>query len=823
MGPTTEPEIQIGVEPGRLFARWGEGLAVLLIVLVAGGLRLWHLDQNGFGNAYYAAAVRSMLASESNFFFGAFDPVGFITVDKPPGALWVQAASAKVFGFRGAALLVPQALMGVASVLMTYRLVRRTFGPWAGVLAGLILAVTPISVAVDRDNLPDTALVLVLLLATWALTRAAETGRLTRLLLAVALVGVGFNIKMLAAFVVLPTFYLVYLLAAPVRWQVRFIHLVAATAVLAVVSMSWSVVVELTPAEQRPYIGGSRTNSALELALGYNGLGRVFGGSGNFSPGGGPPGPPGAQSPGSLGGPPAGSRPDVGPADEAFPFPPGLPPRGNPPQFPPSEWGEGFPPFPPEGGFPPGEPGVGPPPFLPGGQMGGPPMLPPGGPGPDPGWGGPSRRGPSGGPPGPGGPPGFGGRGPSPGAPFGGTPGVLRFASEGIAGQITWLFPLAVVGGCVAGVRAGWRWPLGAQHIALLLWAGWLGTHWVVFSFARGIFHEYYTTVMGPAVAALAGVGTVALWREWFSNSGRRGFLPTALFLTAAWEAYIVNREPDVRRWLLPVQAVGIGLNLLGPLAARWWAERPQAVRAAQVTTALGLAGLLVGPMCWSIATVLVPGNPVIPTADPAALAGGEARGPGPMPFGPRTGESGKLIEFLRANRRGERFLVVSAESMGVSSIIIETGEPAISLGGFLGADPTVTEEQFADMVRDGVVRFVLMGGPSAGMGPPGTPGSNGSLFPPPGVGGGGPPGGPGNSPIVRWVRAHGKEVDPGLWRTDEPVGERAGRPGPGGPPGFMNRLYDCKPELGLVGPAAGAGGSRPDTPNKPAPSGGRE
>lgn len=272
MGATTEPGIQVGVEPRRLFARWGEGVAVLLIVLVAGGFRLWDLAQNGFGNPYYAAAVRSMLASGSNFFFGAFDPVGFITVDKPPVALWVQAISAKLFGFRGVALLVPQALMGVASVLVTYRLVRRPFGPWAGLLAGLILAVTPISVAVDRDNLPDTALVLVLLLAARALARASETGRWQPLMLATALVGVGFNIKMLAAFIVLPTFYLVYLLAAPVRRPARVAHLAAATAVLVIVSLSWSVIVELTPPDQRPYIGGSRTNSALKLALGYNGL-----------------------------------------------------------------------------------------------------------------------------------------------------------------------------------------------------------------------------------------------------------------------------------------------------------------------------------------------------------------------------------------------------------------------------------------------------------------------------------------------------------------------------------------------------------------------
>ena len=227
-----------------------------------------------------------MLESWSNFFFGSFDPAGFVTVDKPPVAIWIQAASAKLLGFRGVSLLLPEALMGTASVLLTYRLVRRVFGAAAGLLAGLILAITPICVAVDRDNLPDPALVFVLLLAAWALSIAAETGRLKPLLLSAALVGVGFNIKMLAAFVVLPTFYLCYLVAAPINWRSRLVHLVAATMMVVAVSLSWSIAVELTPKSRRPYIGGSRNNSALDLALGYNGLGRVLGGSGNFRPGG---------------------------------------------------------------------------------------------------------------------------------------------------------------------------------------------------------------------------------------------------------------------------------------------------------------------------------------------------------------------------------------------------------------------------------------------------------------------------------------------------------------------------------------------------------
>jgi 4-amino-4-deoxy-L-arabinose transferase-like glycosyltransferase len=141
-----------------------EWAGMIAIGLLATGLRVWRLDQNGYGNGYYAAAVRSMLQSRTNF-FGSFDAVGFVTVDKPPVALWIQAASAKPLGFSGLSILLPQALMGVASVILVYHLIRREYGAGAGLLAGLILAITPIGVAMDRDNLPDPALVLILLLS----------------------------------------------------------------------------------------------------------------------------------------------------------------------------------------------------------------------------------------------------------------------------------------------------------------------------------------------------------------------------------------------------------------------------------------------------------------------------------------------------------------------------------------------------------------------------------------------------------------------------------------------------------------------------------
>src|SRR5689334_17516641 len=173
------------------------------VLTLSAVLNLWNLANNGYSNLYYSTAVQSMVQSWHNFFFASYDAGGFITVDKPPVALWVQALSVKLFGFNSLALLVPEALAGVASVALLYFLVKRLFGPLAGFIAALALALTPIAVAVERTNNTDTWLMFTLLLAAWALTLATEQSRFRLLALSMALVGVAFNIKMLAAWVVL--------------------------------------------------------------------------------------------------------------------------------------------------------------------------------------------------------------------------------------------------------------------------------------------------------------------------------------------------------------------------------------------------------------------------------------------------------------------------------------------------------------------------------------------------------------------------------------------------------------------------------------------
>ena len=270
----------------NLTATARQSLPLFGVLGLAAFVNLWHLNQSGYGNTYYAAAVRSMIQSWHNFFFAAYDPGGFISVDKPPAGLWIQAASAKLLGYSSFSLLLPQALLGVAAVLVLYLAVSRVFGRTAGLVAGLVLALTPISVAVNRLNHLETALVFFAVLAAYGVVRALESGSPRWLLFAAAAMGIAFNAKFLAAYVALPALWGAYLVAAPVALPVRIRHLALATATLVVVSGAWVAAVELTPAENRPYVGGSTTNSALNLLVEYNGLDRIEG-SDPFFPAGG--------------------------------------------------------------------------------------------------------------------------------------------------------------------------------------------------------------------------------------------------------------------------------------------------------------------------------------------------------------------------------------------------------------------------------------------------------------------------------------------------------------------------------------------------------
>jgi 4-amino-4-deoxy-L-arabinose transferase-like glycosyltransferase len=249
-------------------------VALLLATLV---LYIWGLDRNGWANAYYAAAVQAGTQSWKAFFFGSLDASNFITVDKSPAFLWVMEISARIVGFNTWSVMVPQALEGVATVALVYIATRRWFGPGAGLLAGAVVALTPAAALMFRYNNPDALLTLLLAAGAYAMLRAVESGRTRWLVLAAALVGTGFLAKMLQAFVILPVFVLVYLIAGKPRALERVKQLVIAGATLVVASGWWVAVVELWPAADRPYVGGSQNNSVLNLIFGYNGFGRLTG------------------------------------------------------------------------------------------------------------------------------------------------------------------------------------------------------------------------------------------------------------------------------------------------------------------------------------------------------------------------------------------------------------------------------------------------------------------------------------------------------------------------------------------------------------------
>ena len=268
--------------------------ALLALLVGTAALYLVGLGSSGTANSFYAAAVQAASKSWKAWFFGSLDSSNFITVDKPPASLWVMGLSARLFGFSSWSLLVPQALMGVASVALVYGAVRRSLATLApavqasaGLLAGAALALTPAAALMFRFDNPDALLTLLMTLAGYAVVRALPRASWRWLALAGVALGFAFLTKMLQGLLVLPAFGVVYVVAARATLQRRILHLLLAAAALVVAAGWWVLAVALWPADARPYIGGSTDNTVLDLVFGYNGLGRIFGGSGNGGGGGG--------------------------------------------------------------------------------------------------------------------------------------------------------------------------------------------------------------------------------------------------------------------------------------------------------------------------------------------------------------------------------------------------------------------------------------------------------------------------------------------------------------------------------------------------------
>jgi 4-amino-4-deoxy-L-arabinose transferase-like glycosyltransferase len=262
-------------------------LALATLLLATAGAYIWDLSASGYANSFYAAAVQAGTKSWKAFFFGSLDSSNFITVDKPPASLWVMALSGRIFGFGSWSMLIPQALEGVAAVALLYASIKRWFGASAGLAAGAMLAVTPVAALMFRFNNPDALLVLLLVAGAYCLTRALERAGTRWVVAAGTMIGFAFLAKMMQAFLVLPAFALVYVVAAPTGLRRRVVQTLAGGAAVVLSAGWWVAIVALWPGGSRPMIDGSPDNSILNLITGYNGLGRIFGGGGPGGGGGG--------------------------------------------------------------------------------------------------------------------------------------------------------------------------------------------------------------------------------------------------------------------------------------------------------------------------------------------------------------------------------------------------------------------------------------------------------------------------------------------------------------------------------------------------------
>jgi 4-amino-4-deoxy-L-arabinose transferase-like glycosyltransferase len=298
-----------GVRPARLRNRLEELVrgrsreesvargAMLAVGALAALVYLWNLSVSGYANLYYSAAALAGAQSWSAWFFGSIDASNFITVDKPPLAVMLIGLSVRIFGLSSWSILLPQALLGIASVLLLFSIVRRVFGVPAATIAAVVMALTPAAVLMFRYNNPDALLTFLLIAGAWALHRSLEAGRVRWLVLAAVFVGLAFNAKFLQAYLVLPAFVLTWLVAAPISLRRRILALLAMAMAGFAASFWWVGIVALIPADQRPFIGGSTDGSALQLLFGYDGLGRILG-EGPAGQGGGP----GGGGPGGGGG-----------------------------------------------------------------------------------------------------------------------------------------------------------------------------------------------------------------------------------------------------------------------------------------------------------------------------------------------------------------------------------------------------------------------------------------------------------------------------------------------------------------------------------------
>jgi len=673
-------KIALGVTPAHLL--------LVAIILLSALLHFANLEAIGDANTYYTAAVKSMLTSWSNFFFVAAEPGGSVTVDKPPLGLWVEAAFAFVLGVEGWTVSLPNMLAGVLSVPLLYALVRRYLGDLAGLVAALVLVVTPVAVATDRNNTMDGMLVFTLLLAAWAFIAATETGKARWLFLGAFIVGLGFNIKMLQAFLPLPAFYALYLLGSKQGWLRKLFNLGLATVVILVVSVSWAVVVDLTPPDQRPYIGSSEDNTVMELIVGHNGLSRLFDQRGRSAlTGDSPAANPVAPAVGVTrqGDAPLASAPQEalaacrGLAEGqacAFFRPGGNAVNGTCIPLPASDRLVCAPQgrLPQAAGAPVGaRPGFNPP----AGALGDGPNA-----SPNPGAGAGQNTG---------------------STPFSqetGSPGFTRFFVSPLSKQMSWLLPFALVAMVLMVFAVRVRIPLEPEHKALILWGGWLLTCLVFFSTVEGIFHAYYAIMLAPPLGAVVGLGAAQIWRWGTRRPWVYALLAAAAGLTLLFQIYSAAQYGAGSAWAYLPLALLVG----GMCLALVRAARPAAFT-------MILASMLFIPLVWTALTVLDKAPRVnLPTA----FGADDARQAAPARV-PQLNEENpaddRLVIFLQANTQDVEYLVAVPNAHTGSPLVLATGRPVLYMGGFTGSDAVIDAAGLAEMVAQGELRYVFYGG----------------------------------------------------------------------------------------------------------------
>ncbi len=610
---TSQPASRAG-RPGRLQRLWRGAdadpswarpalLGLLLVTLV---LYTWNLTASGYANSFYSAAVQAGSDSWKAFFFGSSDAASSITVDKPPASLWVMALSVRLLGLSSLAILLPQALMGVATVGVVYTTVKRHFGAAAGLIAGVVLALTPVAALMFTFNNPDALLTLLMALGAWATMKAMAQASPKWMMIVGVFIGLGFLTKTLQVLLVVPFFGLAYLVAAPTTLRKRIVHSLLAVGTMVLSAGWWVAIVELVPASARPYIGGSQTNSFLELTFGYNGLGRLSG-----------------DETGSVGG----------------------------------------------GGA------------TAGGGM----------------W---------------------------------GSTGLFRMFSSSVGDQVSWLIPSALIL-LAAGLWLRGRRPrTDLRRAAYVVWGGWLVVTMLVFSFMAGIFHEYYTVALAPAIGAVVGMGAVEAWQRRSSAVGTIA-LAAATAAAATWSFILLSRTTAYGDWLrISVLAVGMAAALL-ILATRW-----MHARAVPFVLAAALVAGLAGPGAYAVSTTAQGHSGSIVTAGPA----GSSRGPGAgggmggtLPRGangttqggPQTGGTGggmgglldastpstAVVAALSADAGRYTWVAAAVGSQTAAGLQLGTQLPVMAIGGFNGSDPSPTLAQFQQYVANGQIHYFAGGG----------------------------------------------------------------------------------------------------------------